>query len=269
MILAITYCRVYLNRQTAAAHQLIFEKIEAIIIEDTGQSLKWRHLHANSPTDLAGILQWAGDQHGGQAKGNSDACKKRHLLLNHIFLGLGLHLKALSAQLPTRFDLHEPDRKLSSLSEYEHLRRIFRLCHIHVERNIKSAAVPEMVKCKMRSLICIEHADFEGCLREIELEGGKVGSGVYLMVLSAFFADDSWVSDWVQDKRRSKFAFAGICWQQSFIPLLVWQLGDSNTNIIESLHSDANSEGTSCTLVGGVKKGQHFDTMKLRSLEVR
>lgn len=76
MILAVTYCRVYLNRQTAAAHQLIFEKIEAIIIEDTGQPLKWRHLHANSPTDLAGILQWAGDQHGGQAKGNLDARKK-------------------------------------------------------------------------------------------------------------------------------------------------------------------------------------------------
>lgn len=76
------------------------------------------------------------------------------------------------------------------------------------------------------------------------------------------------IPDWVQDKRRSKFALAGICWQLSYIPILVWQVGNSTTNIIESLHSDANSEGTFCTLVGGIKRGQHFDGMKLQSLQV-
>jgi hypothetical protein len=65
----VTHCRVYLNRQTAAAHQLVFQQVEAIIEKDTGESLKWRHLHAKSPDELVGILQWAGDQHGGQAKG--------------------------------------------------------------------------------------------------------------------------------------------------------------------------------------------------------
>jgi hypothetical protein len=74
--------------------------------------------------------------------------------------------------------------------------------------------------------------------------------------------------DWVQDKIRSKFALQGICWQESFIPKVVWQVGDSSSNIIESLHADANTEGTSCTLVGGVKKGQFFDKMKLQSLKV-
>jgi hypothetical protein len=73
----------------------------------------------------------------------------------------------------------------------------------------------------------------------------------------------------VQDKIRSNFALQGICWEKSFIPKLVWQVGNSTSNVIESLHADANSEGTSCTLVGGVKKGQHFDKMKLQSLEVR
>ena len=67
---AITYCRVLLNRQTAVAHQLAFEKIEAIVQQDTNENLKWRHLHARAPDELTGILQWAGDQHGGQAKGN-------------------------------------------------------------------------------------------------------------------------------------------------------------------------------------------------------
>ena len=35
------YSRVYLNCQTAAAHQLILEKIEAIIFEDTGKMIQW------------------------------------------------------------------------------------------------------------------------------------------------------------------------------------------------------------------------------------
>ena len=65
-----TYCRVFLNRQTAVVHQLIFEKIEAIVQQDTGKNLKWRHLHAQAPNELIEILQWAGDQHGGQAKGD-------------------------------------------------------------------------------------------------------------------------------------------------------------------------------------------------------
>jgi len=72
----------------------------------------------------------------------------------------------------------------------------------------------------------------------------------------------------VQDKLHSKFTLQGICWQQSFIPKLVWQVGDSSSNIIESLHADANREGTSCTLLGGVKRGQHFDNMKLQSLQI-
>lgn len=69
LLIAITYCRVYLNRQTAAAHAIVFEKIEDIVRADTGTSLKWRHLHSESLEEHVGILQWVGDQHGGQAKG--------------------------------------------------------------------------------------------------------------------------------------------------------------------------------------------------------
>ncbi|KZP19049.1 hypothetical protein FIBSPDRAFT_955798 [Athelia psychrophila] len=230
--MAITYCRVYLNRQTAAAHAIVFEKIEEIIREDTGTSLKWRHLHSDSLEEHVGILQWAGDQHGGQAK------------------GLGLHLMSVAATLPARYDLHEPHRLLTSLTEYEHLRRLFRLCHTHVERNIQASSVTEPVKRKMRSLICVTHRDFEGTLHDIAKEGGKAGA------------------DWVQDKIRCKFALPGICWEMSCIPKSIWQVADSTTNISESLHADVNSEGKFCSLLGGVKKGQHFDNMKLRSLEM-
>jgi hypothetical protein len=44
--------------------------------------------------------------------------------------------------------------------------------------------------------------------------------------------------------------------------------GDSNTNLVESVHRDVNREGVQCTLLGGLEKGQAFDAMKMRTLEV-
>jgi hypothetical protein len=69
----IVFCRVFVNRQTAAAHQRIFREIEDIVRFDTGQQLRWRHLHAESPEETEGmILLWTLDQHGGQAKGSRE-----------------------------------------------------------------------------------------------------------------------------------------------------------------------------------------------------
>ena len=73
--------------------------------------------------------------------------------------------------------------------------------------------------------------------------------------------------DWVRDKIRSKFAFQALCWEKSHIPELIWKAGEANTNLIESVHADANREGVCCTLVGGIKKGQAFDTMKMKTLQ--
>ena len=59
-----------------------------------------------------------------------------------------------------------------------------------------------------------------------------------------------------------------MCWTKSFIPKLVWQIGDSTSNIIESLHSDVNSESITCNLVGRLRKGHHFDNLKLKTLTI-
>jgi hypothetical protein len=169
---------VYINRQTAAAHHLIFKIIEGIVKTDTGRSLLWRHLHANSVREFTGILHWSADQHGGQAKGRFFL---RTLIdyISHDSTGLGLHLKELAQKIPSRYDLHEPNRLISSLSEYDHLHRIFRLCHVHVFRNINDLkeSVSENIKKKMKSLVCVEHPDFEGTLLDIERDGGKAGTG--------------------------------------------------------------------------------------------
>lgn len=59
-----------------------------------------------------------------------------------------------------------------------------------------------------------------------------------------------------------------MCWEKSHIPKSIWQVGDNTSNIIESLHADANREGISCTLLGGVKKGLHLDSLKMKTLNV-
>lgn len=170
--------------------------------------------------------------------------------------------------MPGKYDLHQPHRLLSSLSEYEHLHRLFHLCHAHVSRNIKTCKVPEAVKTKMRSHVCMQHPDFEGTLRQIEQKGGKEGAGLLSIALATSTLTNIVISDWVYDKRRSQFALQGICWAMSHIPKLVWQMGNSTSNIIESLHADVNTEGIACSLVTGVNRGHHFDNLKLKTLNV-
>lgn len=45
-------------------------------------------------------------------------------------------------------------------------------------------------------------------------------------------------------------------------------VGDATTNIIEGSHANVNLEGVRCTLLGGLRKGEHWDDMKLKGLEV-
>ncbi|KAG6874677.1 hypothetical protein C0992_007001 [Termitomyces sp. T32_za158] len=66
------FCRVFLNRQSAAAHERLFHEIKDIVKIDTGRALQWHHLHGDSVDETEGmILQFAADQHAGQAKDQS------------------------------------------------------------------------------------------------------------------------------------------------------------------------------------------------------
>ncbi|KAJ6475966.1 hypothetical protein C8R47DRAFT_1052240 [Mycena vitilis] len=233
---SVVFCRVYLTRHTAAAHRIIFREINKIVQQDTGRPLYWRHLHGASVDDfrVGLILHWGADQHRGQAK------------------GLGLHLVDRAAELSVdAMDMHEPHRSLRSLTPYEHLRRVYRLCVVHNYRNIQQCAVPEHVRQLMRSLACVQHDNWDGTISKILSDGGK----------AAF--------DWVRDKESCQFAFPGICWERSFIPLDVWTAGEPNTNLIETVHRDVNREGVHCTLVGGVLRGQDYDELQRSALMVR
>ncbi|KAJ7218166.1 hypothetical protein C8J57DRAFT_1095711, partial [Mycena rebaudengoi] len=230
---SIIFCRVYLNRMTADAHRRVFEQIDAILFEDTGHRLQWRHLHALSQNDSSGllVLSWVGDQHRGQAK------------------GLGLYLQSVAAKLPRRKDLYE-DRYIQDLGPYDHLHRLFRVCVIHFFRLIKTCPVPENVRTLMRSLVCMEHGDWDGTIKSICDLGGKPAQ------------------DWIKNKQSSQFVFEGICWAKSFIPRDIWEAGDSNSNVVEIVHQDVNREGLHCTLLGAHAKAQSFDTVKMNTLRI-
>ncbi|KAJ7827331.1 hypothetical protein B0H14DRAFT_3144637 [Mycena olivaceomarginata] len=162
---------------------------------------------------------------------------------------LGLYLVDRAAALPPgQMDLHESWRTLRSLGPYEHLRRIYRLCKVHNYRNIQTCSISDPVRQLMRSLACIEHPSWDATIAQIIADGGKAGA------------------DWVRDKVTSKFAFPGICWEKSFIPFPVWQVGEPNTNLAEAVHSDVNCEGVHCTLLGGLLRGQDYDAMQHETL---
>ncbi len=84
-----------------------------------------------------------------------------------------------------QYDLHEPDRLLSSLSEYDHLRRVFRLCAVHVFRKIQKSKAADNVKTMMRSLVCITHDNWAGTIEDIRKQGGKPAIGESLPLLTS------------------------------------------------------------------------------------
>lgn len=92
-----------------------------------------------------------------------------------IILGLGLYLTDVALTVVDRNDFHEPSKTLHGLSEYDHLHRVFRLCSVHIFRNIRSCSVTEHVRHKMRSLVCVRHDAWDETVQEIKEEGGPAG----------------------------------------------------------------------------------------------
>ena len=119
------------------------------------------------------------DEHGGQAKGTVKQFLSVIVMKYSTLSGIGLHLRRLAQDPDLRQcrDLHEPDRCLGSLSEYEHIHRLLRLCNVHVHRKIKIALVPEDVKVQMHNLMCISHPGWDDALADICTQGGQEGTG--------------------------------------------------------------------------------------------
>ncbi|KAF9026651.1 hypothetical protein BDZ89DRAFT_1039926 [Hymenopellis radicata] len=217
---------VYLNRETAEAHRRLFNELDKIVQLDTGFPIPWRHIYADSIEERDGfVLLLTLDQHG-----------------------IGMYFQDV-CRLLERFDLHEPERRLSELSPYEHLHRLVCICTVHFNRNISEAkGLSHEVKTLMRSLSCLDHVDWDGTIQAIKDKGGRKGI------------------DWINNKVYSYFAFEGLCQMKSKIPRDIWRAGVRNTNLVESCHFQAYGEGKKCTVVGAIRKGQRYDAMRMGTL---
>jgi hypothetical protein len=60
---AIVVARAFITSQSAAAHEILFTRIFAIVAEDTGQPIHFRHIHGD------GFEIFMADGHKGQALG--------------------------------------------------------------------------------------------------------------------------------------------------------------------------------------------------------
>lgn len=79
--------------------------------------------------------------------------------------------------MPLKHDLYQPDRYIQDLTPYEHLHRNFRVCVVHYFRLVKLCATSDHVRWLMRSLVCMEHPEWDATLEMIRANRGKAAQG--------------------------------------------------------------------------------------------
>lgn len=67
--LALVLARVLLTHKSAEAHQIAWQLIDSVVLEDTHMSLQWRAIHSPNLIDHVGILAAIADFDKGGAKG--------------------------------------------------------------------------------------------------------------------------------------------------------------------------------------------------------
>ncbi|KJA15069.1 hypothetical protein HYPSUDRAFT_59028 [Hypholoma sublateritium FD-334 SS-4] len=211
--------RAFTTSQTAQAHLILLSRIFQIATTDTGIPVQFRHIHG------MGFSVWVADAHKGQA------------------LGLGMFCVALCADID-KFCPYEPSRLLNSLDPYDHLRRFFRLCLVHFDRNIRQlrSHISKEVNDAMHSLASSDvHPDLNSALSIID-QGGKKAQA------------------WLKDKLTgSKFVLPAIYQPQSLIPYLIWKSAPSSSNGNEQSHRNVNRDGVGLTILAGIMRGMQFD----------
>ncbi|EJD44696.1 hypothetical protein AURDEDRAFT_125039 [Auricularia subglabra TFB-10046 SS5] len=228
---SVTLCRAFISSQSAEAHRALFLQIFRIVKEDTGQDLHFHHLHGD------GIEKVTADEHKGQGK------------------GFGLALQDVAAEM-TAPDPYEPWKRLCDLTAYDHLARIYRICLVHYQRNVKKleAYVSPDVLSALYSLASTEpHKDFDGA-KEVIRAGGKKAAG------------PDYVRDWLKDKEiGTPFALPALYYPLSKIPIDIWRANKPNSNGVEQKHRNVNRDGKHLSMLGGIFHGMQHDVRERRS----
>lgn len=157
-------------------------------MDDTGEGLKFRHLHSPSLSveDWIGVFLLTVDDHRGQGNGECIACSTL-LHQSHCFVlsGWGMFFEWLASEFPDDlFDLHDPNKRLKDLTPLEHLERIIRLCIIHFQRRLDrldGKVLPE-IYFRMRRIASTEPiADYEENIKYIREHGNEDAISEYIL----------------------------------------------------------------------------------------
>ncbi|KAG6374675.1 hypothetical protein JVT61DRAFT_4044 [Boletus reticuloceps] len=220
--------RAFTTSQCADAHFILFQRIFEIAMADTGIPVAFKHI------DGYGYESVIADAHRGQA------------------LGLGTYCTYLCWDID-KHDQYEPQRRLSSLGPYDHLKRFFRICETHFQRNAFAIKhyVGDRVWDAMMSLYTSDpHPDIQKTFEIIPAGGNKAKA-------------------WLKDKLDAdQFALAAIYRPASFIPEDIWKASPSTTNGNEQSHRNINRDGINLTLLGGIMRGKEYDDRAAASIEL-
>ena len=124
-ITAVVGARAFITSQCAEAHTVLFRRIFEIAVADTGQPVAFKHIHGH------GYESVVADAHKGQALG---MCTTIYETLLTAQIGLGRYCVHLCRHIH-RYDKYEPQQRLCDLGPYDHLKRFFRICETHFQRN--------------------------------------------------------------------------------------------------------------------------------------
>ncbi|KAF8997022.1 hypothetical protein BDQ17DRAFT_1249116, partial [Cyathus striatus] len=219
------WCSAFTTSQSSLAHLILFQRIFSIATEVTRLPVEFSHIHGS------GYLTWIADAHKGQA------------------LGVGLYCQSLCTELNQNCPI-KPEKMLSELSPYDHLKHFYRLCNVHFKRNVnelRGKGVSSSAIEAMFSLATTVPQDLKHLYAVIEAGGPKACA-------------------WLKDKIDAKFVIPAIHHAESLIPLNVWQSSPSSTNGNEQAHRDVNRDGINLTVLGGVMRGMHRDFRAMKSL---
>ncbi|KAF8574781.1 hypothetical protein K439DRAFT_1624082 [Ramaria rubella] len=189
--------------QSAEAHHILFNRIFSIVHEDTGEIVKFQHIHG------VGFDTFMANGHIGQA------------------LGLGLYCEEMCRNM-AGYCVIERSKALHALTPYEHLARFYRYCFIHFVRNVLAlkGQVSLEVCTAMLSIAAAEVLpDFEGTLQQIH-QGGKKAI--------------DWLKN---KESAGGFALAALYQPLSKIPMDIWRASPSTPNGNEQAHRSINRDG--------------------------
>ncbi|KAJ7717098.1 hypothetical protein B0H14DRAFT_3522115 [Mycena olivaceomarginata] len=232
---SIVFCRVYLTRHTAAAHQRIFQELNELVHHDTG-------------------CRYIGD-----------TFMEDRLMISALDLSsIGALISTVAKPKDLDFILWT-ERPSSRSTPWTSMSPTDPCTNL--ARTTTSAVFTVCAGCTTfatySSVPFLTTSD-DSCVRW-HAYGTRTGREP----LHAFFATagkppplSNRAPDWIRDKESCQFAFPGICWERSFIPLPCGRLATPTPTSWRLFIATSTETASTQPFLGGLLRGQDYDQMQ-------